>query len=267
MLFSFLTLLLGCLTDGPGAACRIAPPPETLIRGVVTTSEGLPVEGAEITVAGTTLVATTDSMGRFVLRGLPAGTHAVRIRRIGYKASVLGASLEDGDVKDVRIVLERGTYELPEITVQADRLKPIEYGWTTRYDDFFRRKQLGFGKFFTRSDIERWNPYRTANLLALVPGVHVRFRHPGASGTDVEFTRCERVGVWIDGWKQRYNIVSVAGGIRSRRPLDARPMLTGIYLETVLPSQIEAMEVYRGPAEMPAEFLDDACAAIVIWTR
>jgi hypothetical protein len=33
-----------------------------------------------------------------------------------------------------------------------------------------------------------------------------------------------------------------------------------------LPSQIELVEVYRGPAEMPPEFLPDECA-IVIWTR
>jgi len=35
----------------------------------------------------------------------------------------------------------------------------------------------------------------------------------------------------------------------------------------VLPSQIEMIEVYREPAEMPAEFLDDSCAVIAIWTR
>jgi hypothetical protein len=40
-----------------------------------------------------------------------------------------------------------------------------------------------------------------------------------------------------------------------------------MYLDDVLPSQIEAMEIFRGPAEMPAEFLDDSCAAIAIWTR
>lgn len=252
----------------PAGVSQVAALIETLLRGVVTTPEGQPIEGAEITVVGAALTATTDSRGRFVLRGLPTGSHAIRIRRIGYKATVLGATLQDDESKDVTIVLERGTYELPEITVEAERLKPIEYGWTTRFDDFFRRRSVGFGKFSTRADIERKHPYRTANILAGIPGVSLRFRHPGASGTDVKFTRCERVGVWINGTKQRYASVSVAP---SRAPFartpDTAAMNTGMHLETVLPSQIEAMEIYRGPSEMPAEFLDDSCAAIVIWTR
>lgn len=33
------------------------------------------------------------------------------------------------------------------------------------------------------------------------------------------------------------------------------------------PAQVEMIEVYTGPAQMPAEFLDDSCAAIAIWTR
>lgn len=260
-----LLLLLNVLpgppeVDGAGT--------DTPIRGVVTTAEGLPIEGAEVTVAGTTLGATTDSDGRFVLRGLPVGSSAIRIRRIGYKAPILGATRLEGESKNARIVLERGTYELPEITVQAASLKPIEYGWTTRDDDFFRRKHIGFGRFLTRADIERKQPYRTANLLAGIPGVSLRFRHPGASGTEVRFTRCERVGVWIDGTKQRYTSVSYGGGSRTpfARMPDTAAINVGIHLENVLPSQIEAMEIYRGPSEMPAEFID-SCAAIVIWTR
>jgi hypothetical protein len=43
--------------------------------------------------------------------------------------------------------------------------------------------------------------------------------------------------------------------------------MIGAALDRLLPSQTELMELYRGPAEMPAEFLDDSCAAIVISTR
>jgi hypothetical protein len=27
------------------------------------------------------------------------------------------------------------------------------------------------------------------------------------------------------------------------------------------------MEIFRGVAQIPAEFLDDSCAAVAIWTR
>ena len=38
-------------------------------------------------------------------------------------------------------------------------------------------------------------------------------------------------------------------------------------LDYVRPSDIEMIEVYRGVGQIPGEFLEDACAAIVIWTR
>lgn len=44
-------------------------------------------------------------------------------------------------------------------------------------------------------------------------------------------------------------------------------MMTGEMLQRILPSQIEMIEVYVGPAQMPAEALGNSCAAIMIWTR
>ena len=38
-------------------------------------------------------------------------------------------------------------------------------------------------------------------------------------------------------------------------------------LRLVTPRDIEAMEVYTGVARIPAEFLNDACAVIAIWTK
>ena len=38
-------------------------------------------------------------------------------------------------------------------------------------------------------------------------------------------------------------------------------------LAAVNPTSIQAIEVYRGASQLPAEFLDDACAVIAIWTK
>ena len=242
------------------------------IRGTVMTAEGLPIAEAEIRVMGTGLSATSDAKGWFAVRGLDQGEFVVQARRIGYKAQQFGARLwREGEVKEVKIVLERGEYELPEIVVAARQLKPIEYGWTTRFDDFFRRKQVGLGHYILRDEIDRKGAGRTPSLLAGVRGVGLRYRHPGISGTDVTIAGCSRVSVWIDGSKQRYPDLPpqrsvVTGGLVNFKE-DRGSAATGEYLQRVLPSQIEMMEIYRGPGEMPAEFLDDSCAAIAIWTR
>jgi TonB-dependent Receptor Plug Domain. len=47
------------------------------------------------------------------------------------------------------------------------------------------------------------------------------------------------------------------------QPREDIPSLLG----SLRPSDIEAVEVYRGPSEVPIEALGDACAAIYIWTR
>lgn len=204
-------------------------------------------------------------MGRFSLSGIEAGEAVVRIRRIGYGAQYFGATFRPGESRDVEIVLIPGALELPEIKVTARSAKPIEYAWTTRYDDFFRRRLVGLGVYRSRDYIERAHPFRTANLLTGIAGIHLRFRHSGPSGTDVIFNRCERVSVWIDGSKQRFP--EIPEDRRRRFPKEGTGMALSELLERVSPSQIEMIEVYRGPSEMPAEFIDDSCGAVAMWTR
>lgn len=38
-------------------------------------------------------------------------------------------------------------------------------------------------------------------------------------------------------------------------------------LKEMSSSDVEALEVYKGPSELPMEALGDACSAIYIWTR
>jgi hypothetical protein len=263
-------VLAGCLLASP----LLAQDSTAMIRGVVTGTLGDLIDAAEIRLVGTGHSATTDAKGWFVIRGLAKGEYVAEVRRIGFKAQRLGASVEDGEVMEVKIILERGVYELPEVAVTVRQLKPIEYAWTTRYDDFFRRKQVGLGAFIMREQIERSGAGRTPSLLRGVRGVRLKYRHPGVSGTDVEVIGCNKVSVWIDGQKQRYadvpdqpKVKRREGGLGHAKTFDNSGSITASHLERALPSQIEMIEVYRGPAEMPAEYIDDSCAAIAIWTR
>lgn len=227
------------------------------IRGKVTTRGTQPIGQAEVTVLGRSVLS--DSMGQFAITGLPSGTHLVQVRRIGFLPVVYSASLTPGETKNVTIALDQGSQELPELNVTVRNAKPIEYAWTTRFDDYFRRKHVGLGRFISRQDIEKMRPLRTPNLLVGTAGIRLRFYDLTPDGTAVEFTRCTQVGVWIDGVKQTIPAVDV------ERDAEARGL--GELLQRVIPSQIELVEIYRGPAEIPAEFIDNACAAVVIWTR
>ena len=54
--------------------------------------------------------------------------------------------------------------------------------------------------------------------------------------------------VWVDGQRWR----------------DVRSAFTGI-----LGIELEVVEVYNGPSEVPGEFLDSSasCGAVIVWTR
>ena len=56
------------------------------IAGTVTDSAtGTPISGAQVNVVGTTLGTTAGPDGRYVLNRVPAGTHRVQVRRLGFQ--------------------------------------------------------------------------------------------------------------------------------------------------------------------------------------
>jgi hypothetical protein len=230
----------------------------------------MPVSGAEISILRDTVATLTDSAGRFVLRGIPLGEQVVRVRRIGFRAQYLGINLHAGEQQEVTIALTPGVYELPELAVTARLAKPIEYAGTTKYDEFFRRKLVGLGRYLSRQDIDKKAASHTSEILTGVPGVRVLFGAPGISPDIVKFIGCNRISVWVDGAE----LHPLGGGSPSpRTQMGGRlqgqgdPAAVGEMLERIHPLQIEMIEIYTGPARMQAEFLGNSCGAIAIWTR
>jgi hypothetical protein len=87
---------------------------------VVDRSTGAPVAGAYVKIADRS--ATTDGEGRFRIRGLPAGEHALFVSHLGYSNYVARARLEPGAALH-RIELEPNPVLMAAIQVVADRLK------------------------------------------------------------------------------------------------------------------------------------------------
>src|SRR5687767_2532473 len=74
-------LALSCLA-GSGA---VAHAQQATIAGRVTDrATNRPLDQVQVMVVGTTLGALTNAEGGYTIRGVPAGTHAVRALRVGY---------------------------------------------------------------------------------------------------------------------------------------------------------------------------------------
>lgn len=121
----FWTLLL--VLAVPGLAAVTSPIPDTQvegtladasIEGTVTDASGRPLAGANVSVAGTSLGASTDADGRFVVRGASAGTVEVRVTLVGYAPHVeRGVVVRDGAATALTVRLTEADVE----TVVADR--------------------------------------------------------------------------------------------------------------------------------------------------
>ncbi|HUL04499.1 MAG TPA: TonB-dependent receptor, partial [Gemmatimonadales bacterium] len=113
-----LGLVLGVL-----ASVSVAARAQTqgAIRGTVWLAAGSPAVHAAVSLSGTVLRTTTDTTGRFILGGVPAGHHDVVAALEGRNAGVARVTLRGGDTVTVSITLG-GPVELPGITVTAEQV-------------------------------------------------------------------------------------------------------------------------------------------------
>lgn len=253
------------------------------ISGVVVDPLRRPIEGAEVRIAKTSLAILTSANGSFRLGASTRDPVLVLVRRPGYKAQLLSIRAPwTGAVQ-----LSPGAFELPEVQVTARYAKPAEFAGTTRYDDFFRRR-LGLGQFIDRADIDRRSPTRAVEILQGRAGIRVDLRPAGASGgTIVAFSRCNefppKINVYIDGRRQipegnalrmvegapappRGRTASGEGDAVDAARREVRAMV-GTMLDRIAVGDIELIEIFRGPGELPPEFNEGNCGAISVWTR
>ncbi|HQR18250.1 MAG TPA: TonB-dependent receptor, partial [Gemmatimonadales bacterium] len=94
------------------------------VRGVVVDSGGAPIQGATVSVDGTGLVATTQAEGRYELRGVPAGPHTLRARRIGYSPLAVKVTVAASDVVEQSFRLTATPIQVSPINVTVGSRAP-----------------------------------------------------------------------------------------------------------------------------------------------
>jgi len=75
------------------------------VLGTVTDVFDRPIAGADVVVLGGAVATTTDSLGRFSLPTVPAGTFMLMVRKRGYFALRQGVTLPAGQALDVSLLL------------------------------------------------------------------------------------------------------------------------------------------------------------------
>jgi hypothetical protein len=231
---------------------------------VVEENSGRPVADARVEVLDierrTRATARTDAAGAFrvELRDLPG--YRIRAVRLGYRTNHTPILWTDGHA-EIHVELRLD----PEVVLLA----PIEVIARSRrmpspvLESFRARQASGMGVYITRADIELRRPPTVADLLAGIPGVRLESSHGAGFRRTIYLSRA------LSGPRDCPAQIFVDGFHLNR----ANPLTGGGFGfaidDAVSPDAIEGIEVYRGLATIPPEFLtpDSRCGVIAIWTR
>jgi hypothetical protein len=232
-----------------------------IIRGrLLEDGSNKPISTAQITLLqegqGGVSRVVTDTAGRFIIRAPGAGDYFLRGEHIAYQ-NALGPKLTllAGDTIEVEFLMSAKAILLAPLVVTASARD-----WAERYAPpalipFYQRRSMygkaGLGRFVTREDFKDMDAMPVSLYLAsTIPGVRV----VSTGGASIITLRSV-----VRGDCQP---VFYLNGAKFSPGADALDSLIRL-------ADLEAMEVYRGAAEIPGEFTgsDAECGVIVFWTR
>jgi hypothetical protein len=237
-----------CLVASLVAPVNLSAQP--LLGTVLDARQGAGVAAAlvQIIAADSSVLASvaTDERGAFrILYDRALGTY-LRVARNGYGEVREPLALLLSDRSTIEVRLEPAPERLPALMVEAESRNRFLQGV-----GFYDRQRAGLGTFITREMLaDRYATARTAgDVLRAQRGLLVREQ-------------------------QDHDLILVLRSMGRMGGLcPARVYLNGIdqehRLEHMLPDNIEAIEVFRGPADVPPRFggAYGACGVVLVWLR
>jgi hypothetical protein len=217
------------------------------IKGLIHDSLGIGIAGVEITLDAGTRAFETDEQGKFELQKVPAGPLSLRIRRLGFRPDTIDLMVLAGQVIPLEVRINRLALVLAPVVVRG---RESLTGWRA---GFYDRKEHGGGHFYTSTDIDNRNPANMSDFFRTVPGARVESTNSGFTKV-IRFRGAQR-NCWPLVW------------------LDGSPLGAGEFdLDNLNPRSIEALEVYAGPATVPAQFQSVRgtaynCGTILVWSK
>lgn len=256
----------------------------TFDAGVADAQTGAPIIGAEVVLPELRIVRRTDALGHAVVPDVPAGTHRVRVRLLGYAPADVRLEFT-GDTTGAVFRLERAVVRLGSIDVTADAVPG-------GLKDFESRRRQGIGRFLTERDLSRDADRDFMTMATLrFPGLEVATDADGRSHLATTRSSCGATapngggnrGVdHIGGRPSRSGAgaggADGSGGEMSGSCASTRPCLVQVYLDDIkLDEAIDTLirtwdlsgaEYYTG-ASMPARYRTSgsACGVVLLWSR
>ena len=239
-----LRLLFATALASSGALAQTAD--SKLTGTVVDKGSRAPIARAQIIFVGDSRSVMSDSAGRYTFDALPSGIVRFAIRAAGFPVTPLTVALMPGESMARVIELDStdtgrsAAQRLPRVSIDA----PPVLG--PRYADFERRRVTGRGQYLTAEQIEKGGYNSLQDAMRNMRGVDVDCG--GGLGCHIRMTRA---------------------------PMQCSPdyvvdeRVDNNFGPGIAIRDIQGLEVYTGPTDVPGEFAgrNAGCGVIVIWTK
>jgi Carboxypeptidase regulatory-like domain/TonB-dependent Receptor Plug Domain len=223
---------------------------------VVDKATGQPVAGAVVVSLLDGKSMTTDTSGSYHFEKLPVGIVRFLVKASGFPQQALIVALAQGEAMERLVEMDSTAAAAAAKAEEAPAgprpqqlaLVKVEEAPSLgpRYANFERRKKTGAGHYLVKEEIERSG---ASNLQDAVRGLR---------------------GVTMDcGGGRGCNIRMVRAPMQCPPEYVVDDFVDNVFGPTIPVRDIEAIEVYTGPADVPGEYAgrNAGCGVIVIWTK
>ncbi len=219
----------------------------------VNVTEGTrPIDQAQVAVVGTTVGALTGVDGKATLRAVPAGSHVVRVLRVGYGEQKRTVVVENGKTLALDIALSTVAVELtPVVTTATGDTRRVEIGNAVSTIDVSKLKE--------NSPVTNMNDL----LNARTPGVLVTPSTQTGSGSRIRIRGTSSLSLTNDPIYVIDGVRMTGGSNTSLFTGDAQAGRIG----DINPEDIENIEIVKGPSAGTLYGTDAANGVVVITTK
>jgi len=234
----------------PAAAAAQADSTSILRVAIRAEEGGAPVAGARVELQGLHLAANTDAGGVARIAGVPPGPVLVEIRKLGFGAEHFPLVVHARDTLSVEVDLQTVAVRLAGVTATA------QFSRGLRESGFFQRKTMGIGAYALRTEWEGRGRLAFGDVVRRMRGIRVGLTADGRSllvpsRPAASLSGCAGVQIYVDG--VQLHVDGKYDDVNNLVPL----------------AEVEAVETYAGPSEIPPQYnaTGSACAVVLVWRR
>lgn len=231
----------------------------------VETPEGAPVAGASVLLGASG--GSTDADGEVVFPAVRPGRHVLRVSFVGRETREAAVTLEAPGPWELAVELAPAARPLGDVVVEA---RTLDRSALAR-DGFFERARMGAGTILTAEDIARKAPVALDDVLRGEGGLRVQRTRRGFTVAVAKHS-----GYLVDTFTNRD---------AERLAVEAEENLQGCVMDVYLDGApaawltedlpglsargLVAVEIYRGPAQVPSRYAatSGTCGVILVWTE